>query len=164
MILGRTRQAFLITTESVAIAAFLVMLGASILQVTFRYVIDLPLMWTEELARLMCVFTTYFGSVVALLQREHIRVDLIDGMLGPRGQLIASVASNILVICFLVVFAVGCWLMAAGTRGMETATMPWFLMAYVYYGVGIAVVIMIAIVTVDVISNFIALARRRAAP
>jgi hypothetical protein len=37
-------------------------------------------------------------------------------------------------------------------------------MAYVYYGVGIAVVIMIAIVTVDVISNFIALARRRAAP
>ena len=37
-------------------------------------------MWTEELARLMCVFTTYFGSVVVLMLREHIRVDVIDGL------------------------------------------------------------------------------------
>ena len=52
------------------------MLASSLLQVFFRYAINAPLMWTEELARLMCVVTTYFGSVVVLIAREHIRVDM----------------------------------------------------------------------------------------
>ncbi len=54
--------------EVLAVTTFLVMLASSILQVFFRYVLDMPLQWTEELARLMCVLTTYFGSIVVLQQ------------------------------------------------------------------------------------------------
>jgi len=82
----RIGRAIFLFFEAIAIAAFLIMLGSSILQVFLRYLTDISLMWTEELARLMCVFTTYFGIVVVLMLREHIRVDVLDAHLGPRGH------------------------------------------------------------------------------
>jgi TRAP-type C4-dicarboxylate transport system permease small subunit len=153
------RRVLFVVFEAVAIAAFLVMLGSSLLQVLFRYVFDLPLMWTEELARLMCVFTTYFGSVVVLLMREHIRVDFLDAFLSPRGQKVLVLVCDVLVGWFLVVFAIGCWLMAQATWNTETATMAWFRMAYVYYGVGIAVAAMLIVVLIDVLSTATSLVR-----
>jgi TRAP-type C4-dicarboxylate transport system permease small subunit len=153
------RRFVLLGFETIAIAAFLIMLGASILQVVFRYVLDLPLMWTEELARLMCVFTTYFGGVVVLMLRDHIRVDLIDGLVGARGRIVAATASDVLVAWFLVVLAIGCWLMAQATWNTETATMSWFRMAYVYYGVGIAAIAMLGVVVGDIVRQLTALVR-----
>ena len=153
------RRAMFLVLEGVAIAAFLIMLGSSILQVFLRYLTDISLMWTEELARLMCVFTTYFGAVVVLMLREHIRVDVLDAHLGARGRAIAALISDVLVTWFLIVFAVGCWLMARATWETETATMDWFRMGYVYVGVGIAVVVMIGLIIGDLIRQVTALIR-----
>jgi len=153
------RRVLFIVFETIAITAFLIMLGSSILQVIFRYLSDFSLMWTEELARLMCVFTTYFGGVVVLMLREHIRVDVIDSLVGPRGRAVAAIVSDVLVTWFLVVFAIGCWLMAEATWQTETATMDWFRMGYVYVGVGIAVVAMIAITALDATSRILSLMR-----
>ncbi len=144
------RRFLLVTFEAVALAAFVVMLISSILQVTFRYLLNLPLMWTEELARLMCILTTYFGATVVLLVREHIRVDFIDTMLRPRGLAIAALVGNILVGWFLVAFAYGCWLMAQATWATETATMEWFRMGCIYAAVGVAAVAMLVTVMIDI--------------
>lgn len=154
------RRAIFLGFEAIAVAAFLIMLGSSILQVFLRYLTDISLMWTEELARLMCVFTTYFGAVVVLLLREHIRVDMLDAVLGPRGRAIAAAVSDVLVAWFLVVFAIGCWLMARATWETETATMDWFRMGYVYTGVGIAVAAMIAVIVADLTGQVLALLGR----
>ena len=158
------RRAIFIAFEAIAIAAFLIMLGSSILQVFLRYLTDISLMWTEELARLMCVFTTYFGSVVVLMLREHIRVDVLDNVLGVRGRAIAAAVSDILVTWFLVVFGIGCWLMAQATWETETATMEWFRMGYVYVGVGIAVAAMIGLMAADLTRQITSLVRGREAP
>jgi TRAP-type C4-dicarboxylate transport system permease small subunit len=163
MALASVRRAVFIVFETIAIAAFLIMLGSSILQVIFRYLSDISLMWTEELARLMCVLTTYFGGVVVLMLREHIRVDAIDSLVGPRGRALAAIVSDALVAWFLIVFAVGCWLMARATWETETATMDWFRMGYIYAAVGVAVVAMIAIVALDATVRIMGFLRRRAA-
>jgi TRAP-type transport system small permease protein len=153
------RRAIFLGFEAIAVAAFLIMLGSSILQVFLRYLTEISLMWTEELARLMCVFTTYFGSVVVLMLREHIRVDVLDAHLGPGGRAIAALISDVLVTWFLVVFLIGCWLMARATWETETATMNWFRMGYVYVGVGIAVAAMIALIVADLVRQVLALLR-----
>ena len=153
------RRAMFLVFEGIAIAAFLIMLGSSILQVFLRYLTDISLMWTEELARLMCVFTTYFGAVVVLMLREHIRVDVLDSHLGPRGRAIVALISDVLVAWFLIVFAIGCWLMAQATWETETATMDWFRMGYVYAGVGVAVAVMIGLIMADLVRQVMALIR-----
>jgi TRAP-type C4-dicarboxylate transport system permease small subunit len=44
------------------------------LEVIFRYVLHLPLFWTEELARYCLVWTSLLGAAVALKRGEHIAV------------------------------------------------------------------------------------------
>lgn len=144
------RSAVLSVFEAVALAAFVLMLGCSVLQIVFRYVLNMPLMWTEELARMMCVLTTYFGSVVVLIAREHIRVELIDGYLSRRASLLLQIAVDLLIAWFLVALAYGCALMTRATWTTYTASMDWFRMGYVYAAVGVAVLAMLVVMVIDI--------------
>jgi TRAP-type transport system small permease protein len=156
-----TRRSLLYVFETLAIIAFVVMLSSSLLQVFFRYAINSPLMWTEELARLMCVITTYFGSVVVLISREHIRVDMIDRLVTGRAAFTLDILIDVLMAWFLVAFAIGCWMMTRASWTTYTASMPWFRMGYIYIAVGTAAAGMTLILVLDILSKSLALAGRR---
>lgn len=136
--------------ETVAIFAFVTMLGSSLLQVFFRYIIGSSLMWTEELARLMCILTTYFGSVVVLLAREHIRVEAIDTLLPARASAMLRLLVDLLIAWFLLTVAYGCGLMVSATWTTFTATMGWFRMGYIYVAVAAAALAMTLILVLDI--------------
>ena len=53
------------------------------LQVIFRYVLNLPLFWTEELARYCLVWSSLLGSAVAVKRGQHIAVDIFMERLPP---------------------------------------------------------------------------------
>ena len=44
------------------------------MQVLFRYVLHLPLFWTEEFARYCLVWASLLGAAIALKRQEHIAV------------------------------------------------------------------------------------------
>ena len=161
MSVAGTRRVVFNLFESIAIVAFLVMLAASLLQVFFRYALNAPLMWTEELARLMCVITTYFGSVAVLITREHIRVDSIDNWLEGRSAAALGVIVDLLIAWFMVSLVVGCWLMTRATWTTFTASMSWFRMGYVYAAVGLAASGMVFILILDIYERLLAMARSR---
>ncbi len=50
-----------------------------ILQIIFRYVINLPLGWTHELSAFMWVWLVLFGSAFVVRESEEIRFDVIYG-------------------------------------------------------------------------------------
>ena len=51
------------------------------LQVLFRYVLNLPLFWTEEAARYCLVWASFLGAGVAVKRGQHIAVTyLVDHM------------------------------------------------------------------------------------
>jgi len=56
------------------------------LEVIFRYVVHLPLFWTEELARYCLVWVSLLGAAVAFKRGEHIAVGYFREHLpeGPR--------------------------------------------------------------------------------
>lgn len=145
--------------EVLAVAAFLTMIGSSILQVFFRYVLNAPLQWTEELARLTCVLTTYFGGVVVLLARENIRVDLIDNYVSGRGADALAMLCDLLIVWFLLSVAYGCYLLTNATWQTYTATMDWLRMGYIYAAVGISITVMAALVLLDMYERAMRLAR-----
>jgi TRAP-type transport system small permease protein len=157
-----TRRVIFNVFEAVAIVAFLVMLASSLLQVFFRYAVNAPLMWTEELARLMCVVTTYFGSVAVLIAREHIRVDSIDRWLEGRSAVVLGLVVDLLIAWFLVALAIGCWLMVSATWTTYTASMPWFRMGYVYAAVFAAAGGMLLVLVLDIFERVLGIAQRNA--
>lgn len=61
-------------------AIFVIML----LQIGFRYLLNAPLVWTEELARYLYVWACYLGAAVALRRGNHIVIALVHARL-PAG-------------------------------------------------------------------------------
>lgn len=88
---------------SLGIIAFLV-----ILQVTFRFVINSPLPWPEELSRLVFIYLVFIGGAASSRSNTHISIDLLDNML-PSGRVrhFFSLVRNILTAIVLVTAAYG---------------------------------------------------------
>lgn len=51
--------------------------------VVFRYVLDSPLAWTEELASLLFAWLTFVGAYVGIRYRTHISIDTLVIFLPP---------------------------------------------------------------------------------
>ena len=66
------------------------------LQVIFRYVVNSPLGWTEELMRYSIVWVTYLASVAALFRGEHMAVDALITIVPPH---LAAVLRRVVLAC-----------------------------------------------------------------
>ena len=63
-------------TEGILVIVLSGMAVVVLLQVIFRYVLNLPLFWTEELARYCLVWSSLLGSAVAVKRGQHIAVTI----------------------------------------------------------------------------------------
>jgi len=93
-----------------AAMALLVVFGAVMsvvvmLQILFRFVIYIPLPWSEELARYLMIWTGMVGSFVALREGRHIGVTLVVNRLPPRAAAGVAVFVQVLTILFLFILA-----------------------------------------------------------
>lgn len=71
-------------SESAAalLLAFIVVINA--LGVFYRYGLRDPIGWTEEAMRYAVVWATFLGASAALYRGEHMVMDLLDDLAGPR--------------------------------------------------------------------------------
>lgn len=76
-----------------------------LLQIIFRFVVFVPLPWSEELARYLMIWTGMVGSFVAMRQGRHIGVTMVVDRLPPRAALAVSIFVQAVTIAFLVVLA-----------------------------------------------------------
>ena len=60
---------------------FTILIIVCLLQVLFRFILNLPLAWTEELSRYVFIMLVYLGASAAALEGKHVRVELIDSIL-----------------------------------------------------------------------------------
>ncbi len=77
------------------------------LQVLFRYILHLPLFWTEEFARYCLVWASLLGAAVALKRGEHIAVTFFLDNFPKRAARALTVVAQISVILILAVMAWG---------------------------------------------------------
>ena len=77
------------------------------LQVLFRYVLHLPLFWTEELARYCLVWASLLGAAVALKRGEHIAVTFFLDTFPKKPARALRMVAQISVILMLTVMAWG---------------------------------------------------------
>lgn len=47
------------------------------LQVLVRFILKVPLPWTEEVARIAFVYSIYLGAILGIRDRAHINVDVV---------------------------------------------------------------------------------------
>jgi TRAP-type C4-dicarboxylate transport system permease small subunit len=118
--------------DALATACFVTMFVAAGAQVVFRYVLEIAVPWTEELARLLFVLGVLAGIAIAIRQRDHIVVDFLLKKLPPRGRIAVATLFNAAILVFLIYLAAGAVIMAQTTWGSYLITLPFVRTAYLY--------------------------------
>ena len=92
-------------SEVVAVACFFGLFVLIIVQVHYRYVLNNPLSWPEEVARNLFIWTVYLGLVKNFREDSHYRIDFLVNRLGRRVRhailLGVDIASGVLFVAVL---------------------------------------------------------------
>jgi TRAP-type C4-dicarboxylate transport system permease small subunit len=70
--------------DLLAIVTFSGMFACVLMQVFFRYFLDSPLTWSDELARYLFVWCAFLGWVIAARRRSHLAISAVQMRLRPR--------------------------------------------------------------------------------
>ena len=75
---------------------------ATTMQVIARFVLKIPMPWTEETARYVQIWMTFLGCAYAAKKGTHIRVDILEGALKKNGKYVRYL-SVIIFLAFTVI-------------------------------------------------------------
>jgi TRAP-type C4-dicarboxylate transport system permease small subunit len=101
-------------------------------QVFWRYVLELPLQWSEEVARYAFVWMTFLGAATLMRMRDgHPAIDTLHHIVGERVRAMLEIFSKLVVIAGS---------MAIATGGLRMVQSQWhqlspsleFPMAWIY--------------------------------
>lgn len=115
------RRWLAVLLEVLASMGFLVMCLSIILQVVFRYALQLVAPWTEELARFACIWTVFLGAAVCFEERAHIKIDFVISKVSRKATRRLLLLINI--------FVTGTFILAAFYGSIRMVKVGWADMA-----------------------------------
>jgi TRAP-type C4-dicarboxylate transport system permease small subunit len=144
--------------EWLLVAAFSVMGVVLLAQVFFRYVLNAPLIWSEELARYLMVWITFLGINYGIRRGVHIEMGYFFAMLPrPLQRAVPVVTQAFLVVC-LVLFLPGAFRFVAAQSRIDSSAMQ-VNMGLVYLAIPLGMVISAASLATNTIQRFFSVAR-----
>lgn len=69
-------------------------------QVIARHVFNSSLSWSEEFARYVFIWQIWLGTSMATRERTHVKVEILQGMLGKKGNCVLNITGCIGVLVF----------------------------------------------------------------
>ena len=81
----------------------LAMTAVIFVAVFWRYVLNVPLGWPDEIARLMVVWLCFIGAYMAMRERRHIGFDILVKKLSPAVRSVVDVINRLVMVVFLLV-------------------------------------------------------------
>ena len=101
------------------------------LQVFTRYVLNAPLTWTEELARMFFTWINFLGAALIVKKSSHISIDFLVKILPPGPRRWMLVLSHGVILAVVLILAVKGFrlLQITGASESPALNIPW---AYVY--------------------------------
>ena len=128
---------------------FVLLLLLAVTQVLFRYMLMIPLPWTEELARFTLVWVTFLGAASVTRRKLHIAVDYFIAKLPAQTNRAFSLCSYSLILVFLATVLWGAMVMMEEAAPIFAGSIPWLSQMYLYLGAVIGLSFMIFFVSLD---------------
>lgn len=113
------------------------------MQVVLRYVFNAPLMWPEELSRLLFLWLVFGAAPLATSHKAHLAVDFFVSFLPQSNRLKLKLSLYTLTITFLIVVAVKGFELSCEFMGAGAYTMPFLPLWLFYLPVGLGCVMMV---------------------
>jgi C4-dicarboxylate transporter, DctQ subunit len=84
--------------ENVIAAMLAAMFVAFIIQIVFRYLLNFPIGWTQELTVVLWIWLVLWGAAFVLRETEEVRFDIIYGTAGPKARRVMGVVTAIALV------------------------------------------------------------------
>lgn len=105
--IGKIEQHVLYIEKGAAIITLIGILIAITLQVLWRYFLNRPLAYTDEISRLLFVWVSFLGASVAYKTDSHVRIGiLVDNIFNGRLAKYFQFISHLLVLFFLIILGI----------------------------------------------------------
>jgi TRAP-type C4-dicarboxylate transport system permease small subunit len=117
---------------AVCVICFVAMTMVAIMGVFFRYVMQSPFMWTEEVARYLMVWLGFTAINIAMRQDRHIKVEVLPKLVpAVAAKIIGYFVDALMVFFFFVLLKQGYLLMINNIMMASTfhLSMSWILAA-----------------------------------
>lgn len=137
---SRAYHALVVAERALAVFLLTALFVTVLLQVFTRYALDLPLPWTEEIARYLLIWTTFIGAAYVGARRLHISVDLLVAKLRPAAATVVDVVAQVIVVAICAVLATGATTAAyqlADVTSPATDTPMWVVYGSAVLGFGL---------------------------
>jgi TRAP-type C4-dicarboxylate transport system permease small subunit len=131
--------------KAICVALTLVMLIVLSLSVFSRYVLNISISWAEELSIFCLIWLTYFGSVLAVQKRRHLRVLVTEFFLSAKHQKTLDIVCNLIFFLFCIFLTLGSYdmtVLAYRTKQIGAATgLPrWIVIAGIPFALSLMAV------------------------
>lgn len=143
------------TLVMIAVTAFIGMMFATAGQVIFRYVLEISVGWTEELARVLFITAMFLGIAIATRERQHIVVDFLFKRLGVRSRQIVATVFDIVILAILLSMLRGAITMVDLTWESYMIAMPWMRTGYLFLIECVAIGLVILYVVMDLANRML---------
>jgi TRAP-type C4-dicarboxylate transport system permease small subunit len=161
----RIVDTFIRGLEIITATLFVVMFLAVTLQIAARNLLDVPVIWTEELARFLYVWVTFLGAVIITRDHDHIRIDYISEAISGRIRVFLSIFADLLAIVYTLAVLRGGLLLVSINGGMPLASMSGLLtFAHLYAAVPAGMVFILLFLLADLWKNLITLFKNSQPP
>ena len=125
----------------IPVTAFLIMFVSFVVQVFFRYVLNDPLTWTNDLIVVGFVWTVLFGASYTMRQRKHVKFTMIYDALKPKGAAFTRLLGNLIIIATFIPLIVPSFNYAIFLKFQKTPVFrinyAWVFRPFVYFVVAI---------------------------
>ena len=113
-----------------------------IMQVLFRYVLQVSAPWVEELARIAYISMVLFGSSLCISHNEHIKVDFFIDRLSPRSRAVSRIIICLVMGYFLYGVFRGSLRMIALQRNIYLPGIRFLKISHAYSIMPVSIVLM----------------------
>ncbi len=93
----------------IGIVLFLCCFFTFVLQIFYRYVLNAPLLWTQEFVMIMFVWTVFWAAAFTVPIRAHVSFDVVYDVVSERTQRIFTIISMIAIIAAFLLLVPYTW-------------------------------------------------------
>lgn len=120
----------------------IVLVVVTFLQVLCRFVIRIPVVWSEEVVRMSFVWLIFLGAAIAIKEGTHLTLDMLVSAFSEKGQQFMRI-----IVLIIILIAAGALLYAGSSYvirniGITAVTMP-IPSNFVYVSAPISALLMI---------------------
>ena len=112
-----------VTVDLLSRAAVVAMTALVLVQVVLRYVLNVPLVWVEEVTVFLMIWMAFMGAAIGVRRGAHIAMSILVDRLPTRVARALFYASTLAIIAFSAVVAWQGTLLALSVGGQRSAAL-----------------------------------------